>query len=295
MLLPPFATSDACHTPVPDSARRWRMGNSQDWREDLRWLVWSLVPYGSEQDETPAEAIDHLCTLLAVAAATLRQDTQVTGGTERDANAWQEASWLIALANPALTGALMLPATQAHARVASAAEVADTIALAAAADQDPYAAARADPETSGYDLVRDEGIWIVEGSFSNPVRAAGRAATTLGSANQSNAAVLVRNGNRSTLLLWAQPYMAIADSRTQTWHMYTLSAAASPQSRTADCQPEQASADGSPHLIPSSKSLVPSGPICPMPKASYTLDDHRASMRDPGPLALFMFAGGSSS
>ncbi len=92
------------------------------------------------------------------------------------------------------------------------------IAVAATADQDLYAAARADMETSGYDLVCDEGIWIVEGRFSNPVGAA----ITLGSANQSKAAVLASNGNRSTPLLWAWPCMAIADSRTDLAHVHPV-------------------------------------------------------------------------
>jgi hypothetical protein len=90
----------------------WHQEDHEDWRRDLRWLIWSLVPDDQVLDELPAEAFDHLYALLAVAMTTLRHDTLLHGGREADVlatEAWRDASEWVADADPELAEQRLLP------------------------------------------------------------------------------------------------------------------------------------------------------------------------------------------
>jgi hypothetical protein len=211
-------------------------GDDQTWRADLRWLVWALIPYEEEEHQTPPQGLDHLRALLAVAVALLRQDTQLTGGAEHDllANAaWQDAREWIADADYDLAQALLLPATQAHARVATAGALQAAVTLAAEAAHDPYAEAVADLEDLGYTLTRIGGLWVIGGTFSNPTRAAAVAVTRLGSTAR-RAAALACAKHRSALMMWAGTILVYTHSKIPLWRIYNLPPTATPHSRTTD-------------------------------------------------------------
>lgn len=210
--------------------------DDEDWREDLRWLVWSLVPDDGTFDEMPAEALGHLHSLLSVAMATLRQDAHLHGGRAADGlatAAWQEAAEWVAEADAELAEQLLLPATQPFARVVTSAEVWDTIMLARQARKDPYAEARSALADSGLTVELREGVWHLDGGFSNAYRAAARAATELGRITEE-VVVIARNGRRSVLMAIAGRTMVLADSQMAVWRLYQLSPTRTPASLTAE-------------------------------------------------------------
>lgn len=206
-----------------------------DWRADLRWLIWGLVPDDEILAELPAEAFHHLYSLLAVAMTTLRQGTSLQGGREADVlatDAWREASERVAEADAELAEQLLLPATQPFARVVSARELWDTILLAQDTKRDPYAEARATLADAGLVVRSEESVWWVEGDFSNAHRAAARVATELGRASDRIVAV-ARTPKYAVLIAVADQTMALADSRTAVWRLYQLSGTRTPLSMTA--------------------------------------------------------------
>ncbi|MEV0157239.1 hypothetical protein AB0H57_26410, partial [Micromonospora sp. NPDC050686] len=208
-----------------------------DWRVDLRWLIWSLVPDDGMLDSLPAEAFDHLYALLAVAMTTLRQGTHLHGGREGDlpsTDAWADASEWVAEADVSLADDLLLPATQPFARVATAEELRETVRLAGEARQDPYAAVRASLVDAGLAVALQDGVWRVEGGFANPYQAAARAATELVRIDGS-AAVVARNSRCAVLIAVADKTMVLVDSRMAVWRVYSLSGTRTPLSMTINC------------------------------------------------------------
>ncbi|SIN35461.1 hypothetical protein [Micromonospora cremea] len=209
----------------------------EDWRTDLRWLVWALVPDDAMLDELPAEAFDHLYSLMAVAMATLRQGAHLQGGREADVlatDAWRDASEWVAEADAELAEQQLLPASQPFARVVSARELWDTIVLAQETRQDPYAEARATLAEAGLAVRLDEGAWWVEGEFGNAYRAAARVATELGRTTGRVVAV-ARNPRCTVLIARVDRAMVLVDSRMAVWRLYQLSGTRTPLSMTAEC------------------------------------------------------------
>ncbi|GAB3171311.1 hypothetical protein FHX75_1248 [Micromonospora palomenae] len=209
----------------------------EDWRTDLRWLVWALIPDDAMLDELPPEAFDHLYSLLAVAMATLRQGAHLRGGREADVlatDAWRDASEWVAEADAELAEQQLLPASQPFARVISARELWDTIVLAQETRQDPYAEARAALTEAGLAVRLDEGAWWVEGEFGNPYRAAARVATELGRTTGRIVAV-ARNPRCTVLIARVDRTMVLVDSRMAVWRLYQLSGTRTPLSMTAEC------------------------------------------------------------
>lgn len=209
----------------------------EDWRHGLRWLVWALVPDDAMLDELPAEAFNHLYSLLAVAMATLRQDARLEGGREADvlaSDAWRDASEWVAETDAELAEHQLLPASQPFARVVSARELWDTIVLAKESKQDPYAEARAMLMEAGLAVRLDEGAWWVEGEFGNAYRAAARVATELGRTADRVVAV-ARNPRCTVLIARVDRAMILVDSRMAVWRFYQLSNTRTPLSMTAEC------------------------------------------------------------
>ena len=207
------------------------------WRHDLRWLIWSLVPDDDMLDDLPAEAFDHLYALLAVTMTTLRQGTHLYGGREEDlpsTDAWADAAEWVAEADVSLADELLLPATQPFARVATAEELHETVRLAGEARQDPYAEVRVTLADAGLAVELQDGIWRVEGGFTNPYRAAARAVTELLRVDDA-AAVIARNSRCAILIAVADKTMVLVDSRMAVWRLYSLSGTRTPLSMTIDC------------------------------------------------------------
>ncbi|GIG93314.1 phospholipase D-like domain-containing protein [Plantactinospora endophytica] len=226
----------------------WPDEDDEDWRRDLRWLIWALIPDNQTSDELPAEAINHLYTLLTVAMVTLRLETRLNGGREADmlaTEAWREASEWIADADPELTEQRLLPASQPFAVVAGPRQLQDAILLAQAAKHDPYAEARATLADAGLTINHEENVWWVEGA-GNAYRNAAHAVTELG--RVSGHAVAVATSTRHTVLIaLAGRTMALADSQTRFWRLYELTSTRTPLSLTA----------GNPAAPPGGRTLPP--------------------------------------
>ncbi|RLK23350.1 hypothetical protein DER29_1210 [Micromonospora sp. M71_S20] len=208
----------------------------EDWRAELRWLVWALVPDDAILDELPAEAFEHLYSLLAVAMAMLRQGSHLQGGREADvlaSDAWRDASEWVAEADAELAEQQLLPASQPFARVVSARELWDTIVLAKETRQDPYAEARATLKEAGLAVRLDQGVWWAEGEFGNAYRTAARVATELGRATGCVVAV-ARNPRCTVLIARVDRTMVLVDSRMAVWRLYQLSGTRTPLSMTAE-------------------------------------------------------------
>jgi len=231
----------------------WWEADHEDWRRDLRWLIWALVPDDQMLDELPAEAFDHLYALLAVAVTTLRHDATLHGGREADVlatEAWRDASEWVAEAHAELAEQRLLPATQPFAIVVGPRELWDTIHLARRAKQDPHAEARASLADAGLNVRLEENVWWVEGD-GNAYRNAARAVTELG--RVSGSAVAVARGTRCTVLIaLAGNTMALADSQARVWRLYGLSRTRTPLSLTA----------GNPGAPPGGRT-IPLQPVVP--------------------------------
>ena len=73
----------------------------------------------------------------------------------------------------------------------------------------------------------DRTVWVIDGDFRTPLRAAARAATLIGSA----CVVLARNSKKSTVLLWRDATLAMADSTVPRWRIYRIVPPTTPQSK----------------------------------------------------------------
>ncbi|WP_147315485.1 phospholipase D-like domain-containing protein [Asanoa ferruginea] len=209
----------------------WR--EDEDWRRDLRWLVWALIPDDEVLDELPAEAFDHLFALLAVAMATLRQGTTLYGGRQGDlyaTDAWRDASEWVAEANAELAEERLLPSTRPYAIVSSPVEVWDTILLAGQTKLDPYAEARENLAEAGLNARREADIWWVDGP-GNAYHTAARAVTAL-SRVSGHAVVVARSARQTVLIALANNVMALAD-QARVWRIYPLSSTRTPVSLTS--------------------------------------------------------------
>ena len=141
---------------------------------------------------------------------------------------------MVAEADVSLADGLLLPSIQPFARVASAEELRETIRLAKEARQDPYAEVRATLAEGGLAVHLRDGVWRIEGGFTNPYRAAARAVTELARIDGA-AAVVARTSRCAVLIAVADRTMVLADSRMAFWRLYLLSGTRTPLSMTIGC------------------------------------------------------------
>jgi hypothetical protein len=100
--------------------------------------------------------------------------------------------------------------------------------------RDPYAEVRAILADAGLTVDLQDGVWRVEGAFTNPYRAAARAVTELVRIDGS-AAVVARNPRCAVLIAVADKTMVLVDSRMPVWRLYSLSGTRTPLSMTINC------------------------------------------------------------
>jgi hypothetical protein len=212
------------------------MWRDDDWRTDLRWLAWALVPDDNALDELPAEAFAHLYAWLALVMATLREGARLHGSRDADAlltAAWRDAAEWMADTDLALAEELLLPAGHLFAVVASASALRETVELAHAAKHDPYAEARSAFAAAGLDVRLDEGVWRLDGVTGSPQRAAADVVTTVRLVTCRPAVAVARTGNRAVLVACDDRTMLLVDSRTVMWSVYELSPLRTPLSLVA--------------------------------------------------------------
>ncbi|GLZ31922.1 hypothetical protein Lesp02_41100 [Lentzea sp. NBRC 105346] len=196
----------------------------ESWRADLRDVTTSLVP---QEDESQDDGL--LSSLIAVCLAQLLQDARLRGGSEADLvakAAWERAQEWAAFADDAHVERFLQNSTEAGARVVTAGEVQEVVELAMAAADDQDAELLAALEAEGFAAELMNGVWVIDGEFRNPLRAAARAATLIG-----ESCVLARNDRQSVVLLWHGGTLAMADSKIPRWRVYQIKAPVTPQSK----------------------------------------------------------------
>ncbi|SCG72838.1 hypothetical protein GA0070609_4764 [Micromonospora echinaurantiaca] len=213
------------------------MWRDDDWRTDLRWLAWALVPDDSALDELPAEAFAHLYAWLALVVATLREGARLHGSRDADAlltAAWRDAAEWVADTDLALAEELLLPAGHLFAVAASASALRETVELAHAAKHDSYAEARSAFAAAGLDVRLDGGVWRLDGVTGSPQRAAADVVTTVRLVSRRPVVAVARTGNRAVLVACDDRTMLLVDSRAVMWSVYDLSPLRTPLSLVAD-------------------------------------------------------------
>lgn len=201
-------------------------GADETWRSDVRDLVLALRPTGDQ------EASGDQIALIAVGVALLMQEANLHGGSGADLtarSAWDVLQEWVAYAEEGDITAELVPSTQLHARVATESEVQAVVELAMAAADDPNAELVAALDAEGYQAELIEGVWVIDGDFRTPLRVAARAATIIG----SPCVVLARNTKKSTVLLWRDAVLAMAESTVPRWRVYRIVPPTTPQSKFA--------------------------------------------------------------
>ncbi len=201
----------------------------QSWRGELSELVQVLPPTDEEYQDLPGLAVDFANSLAAVCVALLLQDASLSGTDEHDRiarTAWQRTRNWIAFADPRLVADYLYQPNAEHARVAGEAEITSLIEFTIDAEDDPDALLRMAFQNADIPATRLDGAWVVDGEFRNPRRFAARTATIAG----SPCVVLARNKTRSTIIVFDDHTVAIAESAVRRWRVYPLGPASTPLS-----------------------------------------------------------------
>jgi hypothetical protein len=201
----------------------------QSWRGELTELVQVLPPTDEEYQNLPGPAVDFANSLTAVCVALLLQDATLSGTDEHDRiarTAWQQTRNWIAFADPDLVADYLYQPNAEHARVAGEAEITSLIEFTTDAEDDPDALLRMAFQNADIPATRLDGAWVVDGEFRNPRRFAARTATIAG----SPCVVLARNKTRSTIIVFDDRTVAVAESAVRRWRVYPLGPASTPLS-----------------------------------------------------------------
>ncbi|WP_067490031.1 hypothetical protein [Actinomadura hibisca] len=203
----------------------WTM-DDPSWRPDLAALTRHLP--ARPEDDAPPESLEHIAVLTAVCMGLLHDGASLAGGTP-EAEVWAEVRATITDARPDLAGDLLIPPLFPHARVLSRTQLEGLVQLAA--DDDPVVHIAADLAETGWDLSEEDGLFRVDGSFTNPVPVAARVATLLGE-HRDIALVHAVSGNRWAFVAWRRPDLVLASFPAgNAWRLYRLSGLATPQAR----------------------------------------------------------------
>jgi hypothetical protein len=205
-------------------------GLDDSWRSDVRDLVHALRPSEDEQARASSEQMSELSSLVAICLALLLQEANLHGGAGADViarSAWDEGQEWAAFAEEEVVAKFLTPSTQVHARVATESEVQAVVELALAAADDPHAEVLAALSAEGLNAELMDGVWVIDGDFRTPLRVAARAATLIG----SPCVVLARNGRKSSVMLWRDATLAMAESTVPRWRIYRIVPPTTPQSK----------------------------------------------------------------
>lgn len=201
----------------------------QSWRGELNELVQVLPPTDEEYQNLPGPAVDFANSLAAICVTLLLQDASLSGTDEHDRiarTAWLRTRNWIAFADPNLVADYLYLPSAEHARVAGEAEITSLIEFTTDAEDDPDALLRMAFQNADIPATRLDGAWVVDGDFRNPRRFAARTATIAG----PPCVVLARNKTRSTIIVFDDRTVAIAESAVRRWRVYQLGPASTPLS-----------------------------------------------------------------
>ena len=209
----------------------WESG--EEWRPELRDIVSTLPIQPGET--APGQLESYMSSLVAVCLALLCQEADLFGSSPNDAiakTAWDKAAEVAAFADAEQAERYLYHPDQPYARVVTRTDVDWVIELAVDSADDPHAELRAAFESAGLEVDLIGGVWVSQGTFRNPRRAAARIATLVGEScvtmayNDKRASVIIRDGRD----------VVVADSTAPRWRYYKLTTLATPESLLGDAE-----------------------------------------------------------
>ncbi len=226
------------------AAATWQGGGG--WRAELAALVEALVPDPAHAGDETEQQQGYLESWVAVCLALLLQDASLHGGGAADVTAqraWRAGHRLAAAADPSLIRGMLAESTLPYARVTSAGEVRDVMALAQEQLADPLARIVAGFAADGLDVHQQHGAWIVSGSFRRATPLAARVLTEL--CPSGVGVVIATNGTAGAILVLRGERLLVAESGRRTWRAFRIQPPLTPASlfRPGDSAPR---ADGTP-------------------------------------------------
>ena len=153
----------------------------------------------------------------------LAQNATLHGGRPEDLvlqRAWDLVGKWAGHAEPKLIEHYLYQPAQTYSRVADRGEVDDVIALARSVRADPHARLRAALQSDGIDADLVNGAWMADCGSAQPRRYAARLGTLIGE-HTDTYAVVVRGDRGSCVLLCHNTTLAIAESTTRIWRVFT--------------------------------------------------------------------------
>ncbi|SDD51318.1 phospholipase D-like domain-containing protein [Actinokineospora iranica] len=199
----------------------------EEWRDQLADVLAVLPPSEAEHQAYPGHALEVVVALCALGTALLTQDTILNGTSARDrvtTVAWEHTRAVIPFADAAVVADYLGTADAPNGRMVGTAEFQALVEFTTDAEDDPTAVLRRRFAEQGIPALRRDGVWMVDGEFRNPRRAAATAANVAG----SPCAVLARNATKATAILRAGDRIAIAESVGRQWRVYQMGPASTP-------------------------------------------------------------------
>ncbi|WP_139808257.1 hypothetical protein [Mycobacterium avium] len=196
-------------------------GPHDDWADSFAEVLTAMPP--TDADDMPERGHAYVGGLVAVGLALLGQDATLHGGRPEDLtlqHTWDAIGKWATHADPDLIDHYLYQPTQTYSRAADRGEVEAVIALAGAARDDPHARLRAALNSDGIDANIVDGVWVADCGSAQPRRYAARIGTLI-DRHTDRYAVIARGDRGSCVLLCHKATLAIAESTTRIWRVFT--------------------------------------------------------------------------
>jgi hypothetical protein len=196
-------------------------GPDDDWIGQFAQVLTAMPP--TKADDMPEQGQPYIGSPVAVGLALMSQNATLHGGREQDLvfqRAWDALGDWAAQAQPDLIDHYLYQPAQTYSRVADRQDVDAVIELASAAIDDPHARLRAALEDEGIEADYADGLWVSDCSSAKPRGNAARIGTLIGQ-HTDTYALVVQGDSGSCVLLCHGPTLAIAESTTRIWRVFT--------------------------------------------------------------------------
>jgi hypothetical protein len=196
-------------------------GPDDDWIDEFAQVLTAMPP--GEADGMPERGQPYVGALVAVGLALMSETATLHGGRQQDLvfqRTWGAVGKWAAQAEPDLIDHYLYQPAQTYSRVTDRQDVDAVIELATAALDDPHALLRAALEAEGVDADCIDGLWVSDCGSAKPRGYAARVATLIGQ-HTDTYALLVQGDSGSCVLLCHATTLAIAESTTRIWRVFT--------------------------------------------------------------------------
>jgi hypothetical protein len=202
-------------------------GPDDDWIDEFAQVLTAMPP--SEADDMPECGQPYVGALVAMGLALMSQTATLHGGRQQDLvfqRTWDAVGKWAAQAEPDLIDHYLYQPAQTYSRVTDRQDVDAVIELATAALDDPHALLLAALEAEGVDADYVDGLWVSDCGSAKPRGYAARVGTLIGQ-HVDSYALVVQGDSGSCLLLCDGSTLAIAESTTRIWRVFTKPTAVS--------------------------------------------------------------------